>query len=281
MYKSHWSKFKRFMKKHTNKTPYKASETHIECYVVSLHNQKLKADTIRTHLTSINNKFKLKGLHPKTDSFRLKKLLSAYEKGDGQKTTRKPITRKLLKRMLAVLKEMNVSKHKKKLLASVLTLMYSALLRVSEVTQSKNNKHNHNLKRNNVQFSGGKAAEVLLTLETYKFSKKPVTMAVRETKEITPYDRAIAFDKWAGSRKWFFVGEKGRPLTAEKLRRDINNILLAAGLKPNEYNTHSFRIGKATDMWAQGYSDAQIFLAGRWNSKAFKKYIKPQILRLD
>ena len=33
--------------------------------------------------------------------------------------------------------------------------------------------------------------------------------------------------------KWFFVGEKGRPLTAEELRRDINNILLAPGLKPN------------------------------------------------
>ena len=65
------------MKKHTNKTPYKANETHIECYVVSLHNQKLKTDTIRTHLTAINNKFKLKGLQPKTDSFRLKKLLTS------------------------------------------------------------------------------------------------------------------------------------------------------------------------------------------------------------
>ena len=115
----------------------------------------------------------------------------------------------------------------------------------------------------------------------YKFSKKPITMAVKETKDVTPYDRAIAFDRWSGNRKWFFVEENGRPLTAEALRKDINSILLTVGLKPNEYNTHSFRIGKATDMWAQGYSDAQICLAGRWNSKAFKKYIKPQILRLD
>ena len=269
------------MKKHTNKTPYKANETHMECYVVSLHNKNLRADTIRTHLTAINSKFKLKGLQPKTDSFRLKKLLTAYEKGDGQKMTRKPVTRKLLKRMLAALSELNVSKHKKKLLGSVLTLMYSALLRVSEVTQSKNRKTNHNLKRKNVQFSKESVGEVLLTLETYKFSKKPITMAVKETKDVTPYDRAIAFDRWAGNRKWFFVEENGRPLTAEALRKDINSILLTVGLKPNEYNTHSFRIGKATDMWAQGYSDAQICLAGRWNSKAFKKYIKPQILRLD
>ena len=71
--------------------------------------------------------------------------------------------------MLAALSELNVSKHKKKLLGSVLTLMYSALLRVSEVTQSKNRKTNHNLKRKNVQFSGERVGEVVLTMEINSF----------------------------------------------------------------------------------------------------------------
>ena len=268
------------MTKHTNKTPYEATEAHMECYAVSLHNKNAKSDTIRNHLTAINNKFRLKGLQPKTESFRLKKLLTAYEKGEGQKQVRKPITRKLLKRILETINKVEKSKHNRKLLKSVLTLMYSALLRVSEVTQSKHGKSNHNVKRSNVKFSSEEVGEVILTLETYKFSKKPVTMAVRETSNITPYDRAVEFDRWAGKRKWFFVKEDGRPLLAETLRKHINRILIATGLNPKEYNTHSFRIGKATDMWDQGYSDTQICLAGRWNSKAYKKYIKPQILRL-
>ena len=174
------------MGKLTNKTLYKATETHMECYAVSLHNKKVKSDTIRNHLTAVNNKFKLKGLQPKTESFRLEKLLTAHEKGEGQKQVRKLITRKLLKRIPETINEVEKSEHNRKPLKSVLTLMYSGLLRVSEVTQSKHGKENHNLKRSNGISSGDVVGEVILTLKTDKFSKKPVTMAVKEIQNITP-----------------------------------------------------------------------------------------------
>ena len=41
------------------------------------------------------------------------------------------------------------------------------------------------------------------------------------------------------------------------------------------YNTHSFRIGRASDMATEGYSENQIAMVGRWNSDAYKRYIKP------
>ena len=48
----------------------------------------------------------------------------------------------------------------------------------------------------------------------------------------------------------------------------------------DDFNTHSFRMGKATDMHNRGYSDAQIAKAGRWASNAFMRYIKPNVIIL-
>ena len=65
------------------------------------------------------------------------------------------------------------------------------------------------------------------------------------------------------------------------VRKTLAKVLKLVGLNPTEYNTHSFRVGRATDMFKQGYREAQVCMAGRWNSKADKKYIKPQILRFN
>ena len=64
--------------------------------MVYLHNAGIKSDTIRAHLTAIGNKMKLKGLTPNTESFRLKKLITAYGRMDNPPAIRKPITSKLL-----------------------------------------------------------------------------------------------------------------------------------------------------------------------------------------
>ena len=116
-------------------------------------------------------------------------------------------------------------------------------------------------------------------MNTYKFSKKPVTMAVTEKGDISPYANLIQYDAMAGNRKWLYEDRNKKPYTQDSIRKMLAEVLEASGVKAMEYNTHSFRMGKATDMWRQGYTDMQICLAGRWNSKACKKYIKPQILR--
>jgi len=56
----------------------------------------------------------------------------------------------------------------------------------------------------------------------------------------------------------------------------LTEMLSLLGEGPTVYNTHSFRIGKATDLVLQGYSTSQILTIGRWKSvKAFERYIKP------
>ena len=54
-----------------------------------------------------------------------------------------------------------------------------------------------------------------------------------------------------------------------------------AGLNVKNYKSHSFRIGAATTAWAKGFSEEQIQQMGRWNSEAFKKYIRIPLLSLQ
>jgi hypothetical protein len=46
------------------------------------------------------------------------------------------------------------------------------------------------------------------------------------------------------------------------------------GLDSSRYKGHSFRIGAASLSAEKGLSDSQIRAMGRWNSNAFRKYIR-------
>ncbi len=69
-----------------------------------------------------------------------------------------------------------------------------------------------------------------------------------------------------------------KPFTRNELVNQLKSNLVSLGYNAAHYNSHCFRIGKATDMATAGASVSQISTLGRWKSGAFKKYIKPQII---
>ena len=70
-----------------------------------------------------------------------------------------------------------------------------------------------------------------------------------------------------------FVFKDRAYLTRSKLTTTLRNLLLAAGLNPNHYASHSFRIGAATSAAAAGLLDWQIQAMGRWSSNCNTRYI--------
>ena len=55
---------------------------------------------------------------------------------------------------------------------------------------------------------------------------------------------------------------------------ELRTVIQKLGLDPKRYTSHSFRIGAASSLAAEGESDAQIRQAGRWASSAFLSYIR-------
>ena len=69
-----------------------------------------------------------------TNSFAAKKLLLAYTKTDGPSTVRNPIVQQLLVRLVSAIPSIFRDRYEATMLESLFTMMYVALLRISEVS---------------------------------------------------------------------------------------------------------------------------------------------------
>ena len=151
-------------------------------------------------------------------------------------------------------------------------LMYYAALRVSEVCMSKTSKHM--LRYNCVELVLDKRI-IRLKLLSCKHSSKPSPLIeVKCTKKIIRlYNLYLSLRP--NKNGPFFINENGLSITRPQLVKVLNSQLTHLNYDATLYNTHSFRIGRASDMATEGYSENQIAMVGRWNSDAYKRYIKP------
>ena len=76
-------------------------------------------------------------------------------------------------------------------------------------------------------------------------------------------------------KNWLFAGAGGRPLAMDYFRIHMKDILARLDLNPDHYNTHSFRIGAATELFRRGISVDIIKKLGRWKGETFEMYTRP------
>ena len=71
-----------------------------------------------------------------------------------------------------------------------------------------------------------------------------------------------------------FLTEDGKGLTRQALSVSLDQLFKTLQLQPHNYNTHSFRIGAATTAAQANIPDRCIQVLGRWQSDAYKQYIR-------
>ena len=71
-----------------------------------------------------------------------------------------------------------------------------------------------------------------------------------------------------------FQWESRIPLSKSSFVKHVRAALEEAGLLAKDYASHSFRIGAATTAAVAGLEDSAIQTLGRWESSAFKRYIR-------
>ena len=277
-YNKHWSVFHNFMQDVINEPSLPASPFHMNLFITHLHSKELKVSSIRSHLSAIAFTHKLHNMLDPTNSFITAKLLDAIKKKSPIPNKRLPITHNVLKGLINNT-SLELSPYDTRLFNSLFLLMYHACLRVSEVATARNN--HHTLTCSNITIT---RRHITVRFTTYKHSNgSQQRMRVLATGDKYCPVRAL--------RKYLKVrGTKSGPLFVNRLGQGIARSKIASALKqclkyitsrPANYNTHSFCIGKITDLAANGYTTSQLISAGRWKSNAFKKYIKPQLVIMN
>lgn len=248
-------------------------------YYVSYLSLTYKASAIKSVLSAISYKHKIKNMPDPTKSYMIKKLLAGMGKTtvDTQEKF-KPLTYKILATLLPKIESVTKDTYEKILFKAVFTLAYTACMRVSEYAVSAND--THTLLAKNVKFmptTEGQRQTVKVTLETFKHSTSQETLYIvsQEGSIICPVKALKNYLKIRPEAQGpLFIHRDKKPLT----RNAVSHILRAAikmiDLDPAQFTPHSLRIGRATDLAIQNQAEHIIKKTGRWNSDAYVKYIR-------
>ena len=100
-------------------------------------------------------------------------------------------------------------------------------------------------------------------------SQKRIFCPVKLLQEFTAIRKGYSNDA-----EQFFVFSDGSPVRAYNVRQMLKKAIDMLDLDSDLYNTHSFRIGRASDLLKLGLSVDNIKRQGRWKSNAVFEYLR-------
>ena len=99
------------------------------------------------------------------------------------------------------------------------------------------------------------------------------------TSEFCPFEIANQYlqlrnEYYEEDNEHFFINSDGSQISQNQVRTVLKDALQSIGLQHELYDTHSLRIGRATDLLQSGCSIDEIKQVGRWKSNAVFRYLR-------
>ena len=211
------------------------------------------------------------GFEDVTSHFIIRKMLAGAKKLYQTSDTRFPITVQILYKLVDSVHKLSQSQYEICLFKAMYILMFHGFLRIGEVTNSPNN----------IQYSQISVSSCSLTITFVKFkhhNSSPIVLTIPAN--YGRYCPVKLVKQYLGIRDNnngpFFCFPGGIPVSSSDFNKILSSSVSMIGHNHLNIKPHSFRIGAATWAAVSGYSDSQIQAMGRWNSGAFRKYIRIQ-----
>ena len=279
-----WKKFNKFLIK-LDKIP-ATWEQKVISYVGHLIDCGLQSQTIKSYMSGIKTILEQDGYEWKLDRLLFNSLMKSCKLENDRIRVRLPIQIGLLEILLYELRKLyKMQVYLIYLYTALFLLAYYGLLRIGELTRS-----NHSLKARDLYIdrNKGKLLIVLYSSKTHGKESRPQRIKVEGNVHLTrenamkrrfcPYRYVNKFLELRGDyihvTDNLFVFADNSPVQANQVRTVLRELLQCVGLDPNLYDTHSFRIGRATDLFKFHYSVDEIKHLGRWRSNAVYKYLR-------
>ena len=165
----------------------------------------------------------------------------------------------------------------------IFVLAYYGLMRVSELSKGA-----HPVRAKDVHAADDKEKIliILFSSKTHGLYSRPQRIKIwadeqqdsSKQSSFSPFQIAREFSRARGGYikddEPFFIFSDRSPVEPKHVRWTLKKLLRRLKLNDKLYNTHSFRIGRATDLEKSGLSVDEIKLLGRWRSNAVFKYIR-------
>ena len=284
MYTRHWTSLMSFLHQHSLPDTLPIHQQHIALFVTQLHNQGLRHTTIRTYISAISFVHKLRGFPDNTSHFLINKAVKGASKRQLQSPRKLlPITKSLLHQMCDSLSIATPLVYNLIIYKSFFLTSFYACTRIGELALSNADTHTLTL-QDVTQISHDTKPAIQLNFRSFKHSKSPV-VTILQSIPSDPYCPVAALNSYlcirpVSASPYLFIQQGGGGLTRNDVSSMMKTCLQCTGTDPTHYNTHSFRIGRATQLSLDKASDDTIKSVGRWKSTAYSSYIRPSHVTL-
>ena len=231
-------------------------------------------------MSGISFQHKVNDLYDPTKSFVVKKLLEGCKRVRRLNDIRAPITTTVLGTIISILPEICISPYEAQLFRAAYLLAYFGLMRVSELVYTNALHAIRPLFYSDITITSG-AKAMLISIRVSKTNQRGPAITIRIpglcNNDLCPVKAMQNFLKLrpSGSQhQYLLCHSNGSPLTRSQFSSVLVKSVRALGLPTHIYTPHSFRIGRASVLAAEGVSHDNIKTLGRWKSSVYERYIR-------
>lgn len=230
--------------------------------------------TINTYIAGLNYFHKIFSYYDISSVFIIKKLLDGYRRKRRSRDKRAPLTRSILTAICKLLPRVCYNTYEVTLFKALFTVAYFGLFRVSELVVPFLAQTDRVVFRSDLSL-GDKYAIIKLNYFKTNQTGNPVRLKIpADDSSVCPVRALTEFMcRRSHIPGPLFVHCDGTPVTRTQFSAVLSKCVHEAHLS-NAYKTHSFRIGRATDLALQGLPSTALMKLGRWSSDCFKLYIR-------
>ncbi|XP_048584136.1 uncharacterized protein LOC116617925 isoform X2 [Nematostella vectensis] len=257
------------------------SPSMVALFIAYLFDHHYAPSTVHTYVSALGYSHRLSNLPDPTKVFYVIQILKGYSKIGFKLDTRLPITLPILQRLVTAAPVICSTKFESCLFQSMCCFAFYAFLRVGEMTQSSQTQNTGSLltifQLSQLKAETGVVKALKLTFHNFKhsYNQRPFSLIIQRQNSPCPVNLLLQYLVLRGTHAGpLFLDSFGNAVTRDKFTNLLSLAIRHSGLNPSFYKGHSFRIGVASHAAAQGLSDAQIRIMGRWKSNAFQKYIR-------
>lgn len=280
-YDHHWRSYIKFHKLYLpSQSLFPVTPLSISLFITHLHTLPLRSSTIRNYLSAISYVLRILGKPDPTTSFLVNKTVKGISKiPQKRRLPLLPITKSILLKLLGAIPFCVSSIYTRRMYTALFLITFFACLRAGEIVHS--NKKSHTLQMHQLQSIKSKTSNknsYQIKFASFKHSTNMLPVVI-----LSPVKGALcpvtALKKYLNVRGQYagplFLKQNKKPLTRSEFTSFLKECIAIEGLPEDRYNTHSFRIGRATQL-AQEHTKVDIIKnTGRWKSSAYEKYIRP------
>ncbi|MEW8547290.1 MAG: tyrosine-type recombinase/integrase [Candidatus Thiodiazotropha sp.] len=256
--------------------PFKAEQ--IVLFVAHCFEIGFAPSTISTYMAGLSFFHKMNNWYDPSELFIVKKLLEGCHRSRKRADNRAPVTPQILRAICNAIPQLCYNQYEASLFQAAYLLAYFGLFRVSELVHTDCRHFGRALQLSDVKFDVGHTA-VILTIRCSKTNQSGQPESLRIPCEPDPgLCPVCALLRYFSLRSkvdgYLFQHQNGAPLTRGQFSAVLAKCIMHSPFRSSKILSHSFRIGRATELAAKGIAHDAIMQMGRWRSSSFQGYIR-------